>query len=446
MHGAGAPTEDAAAQDYPAGARRAWFAVSIFLVVYILSYLDRQVIGLLVEPIKASLGISDFQVGMLQGVAFGLFYAAFGLPLGWLVDRYSRRGVVYFGMTLWSLAAAACGLASNFWQLLIARFGVGIGEASVNPAAYSLFADLFPKRRLALALGVFGAGSMVGSALALIAGGVLISELQKLGTMTWPIVGTLEPWQMVFICTGLPGVFFAFLLWLVHDPRTGKPVAQPDPKAPGLWRYMMEHKGYYLGHFVGCGIFAAVAYAIAWLPTMMLRRYDMDIAEVGISMGIAGISAGIPGFLFTGWLADRWFAGGRKDAHLRYFVVTGPILAIVGAVGFHYATSFWMLLPFLLTIHFLQPMTGPAVAQLQMATPPEFRGRVSAVYGLFFNLIGMCLGPPSVAFFTDFVFKDTMRVNDSLAVVYLGGNLLGALVLWLTLKPSRQILTERGAI
>ncbi|WP_409456278.1 MFS transporter [Sphingomonas sp. J315] len=151
--------------------RIAWFSVTILLLVAIMSYLDRQIISLMVEPIKASLGVSDFEIGLLQGVAFGLFYAVFGLPIGWLVDRYSRRKIIYFGMTLWSLAAGACGLASTYTHLLLARFGVGVGEASLSPAAYSMIADLFPPRRLALALGVFATGSSIGGALAYMAGG-----------------------------------------------------------------------------------------------------------------------------------------------------------------------------------------------------------------------------------------------------------------------------------
>src|SRR3546814_646680 len=127
--------------DTPASAR-AWLSVVILLVVAILSYLDRQVIALMVEPIQASLKVSDFEIGLLQRVAFGLFYAIFGIPMGWLVDRYSRRKIIYFGMTCWSIAAAACGLANSYWQLLLARFGVGIGEASLSPAAYSIISDL----------------------------------------------------------------------------------------------------------------------------------------------------------------------------------------------------------------------------------------------------------------------------------------------------------------
>jgi Arabinose efflux permease len=437
-------TDRPEADIYPAGAPRAWFAVAVFFVVYSLSYLDRSIMTLLVEPIKAGLGISDTQIGILQGVAFGVFYAAFGLPLGWLVDRYSRRGVVFGGMTLWSLAATGCGLASNYWQLLVARFGVGMGEASVNPAAYSLFADLFPKRRLSLALGIFGAGSAIGSAMAYMGGGYLIEALEKAGSITVPVFGSLDPWQQVFILTGLPGVAVAMLLWLVHDPRKPGTKAAPRPKVEGMWAYMVQHKRYYLGHFIGCGIFAAVAYTAAWLPTLMVRRFEMPISSVGLILGIASVLVSVPGFLFTGWLADRWFASGRRDAHLRYFVLTGPLLALVGAAGFHFAPNVGVVMITIVIINFLQPMTGPAVAQLQMATPPEFRGRISAIYGLFFNLMGMCLGPPSVALLTDFFFRDTNRINDSLALVYLVGNLLGAFVLWLTLKPSRAILAERG--
>src|SRR3546814_2979831 len=143
------------------------------------SYLDRHIISLMVDPIRQDLNISDFQIGILQGVAFSLFYAVFGLPMGWLVDRYQRRWVVYWGVTSWSLATAACGLSSNYWHLLIARFGVGIGEATLSPAAYSMIADIFPRHRLDFAMSVFGIGTALGGALALAVGGIMIDWLDS---------------------------------------------------------------------------------------------------------------------------------------------------------------------------------------------------------------------------------------------------------------------------
>jgi MFS family permease len=419
--------------------RTAWFSVAILLVVAVMSYLDRQIIALMVEPIRLSLGVTDFQIGLLQGVAFGLFYAAFGLPIGWLVDRYSRRKIIYFGMTLWSLAAGACGLASTYWQLLLARFGVGIGEASLSPAAYSMIADLFPPRRLALALGVFATGSSIGGALAYMAGGALIQYFEDMGATTLPLVGVLQPWQMVFLVTGLPGVFIALLMFLVPEPVRKHRAAQKEGLDQGVVRFLRTHKRYFICHFFGFGLIAIMAYgAAAWVPAMLMRRYGLSVSEVGIWLGSAAILSGIPGFIFGGWFVDRWYAKGTKDAHLRYFIYANLIGAAAAVVAFQLTDTLWIFLLGYVVLHFLQPFTGPAVAHLQMVTPNEYRGRVSALFVLVFNLMGMCLGPPSVAFLTTYVFKDPMMVNTSLTVMYVSVALLATLLFWLGLAPARR--------
>lgn len=434
------PVTEGADASPPAAPRIAWFSVSILLVVAIMSYLDRQIISLMVEPIKASLGVSDFEIGLLQGVAFGLFYAAFGLPIGWLVDRYSRRKIIYFGMTLWSAAAAACGLASTYWQLLLARFGVGIGEASLSPAAYSMIADLFPPRRLALALGVFAAGSSIGGALAYMAGGALIAKFEAMGAMTLPLIGMMEPWQMVFIVTGLPGVAIASLMFLVPEParqRRKVDLAVPDR---GVVRFLVSHRRYFICHFFGFGLIAIMAYGTAaWAPAMLMRRYGLGVAEVGMILGIVGALSGIPGFIFGGWFVDRWFARGQRDAHLRYFVYANLIGVVMAVVAFQLADGIlWLFIPAYALLHFLQPFTGPAVAHLQMVTPNEYRGRVAALFVLVFNLMGMCLGPPSVAFITTFVFRDPMMVHWSLTIMYVVVGLTAAGLFWFGLAPARR--------
>lgn len=423
--------------------RTAWFSVTILLLVAIMSYLDRQIIALMVEPIRESLQVTDFQIGLLQGVAFGLFYAAFGLPIGWLVDRYSRRKIIYFGMTLWSIAAGACGLASTYWQLLLARFGVGIGEASLSPAAYSMIADLFPPRRLALALGVFATGSSIGGALAYMAGGALIQHFEDMGATALPLIGVLEPWQMVFLVTGLPGVFIAMLMFLVPEPVRKHRAANKEGLDQGVMRFLLTHKRYFICHFFGFGLVAIMAYgASAWVPAMLMRRYGLSVSEVGMWLGGAAIVSGIPGFIFGGWFVDRWFANGTKDAHLRYFVYANIIGAGAAIVAFQVADTLWVFLPAYALLHFLQPFTGPAVAHLQIITPNEYRGRVSALFVLVFNLMGMCLGPPSVAYLTTYVFRDPMMVNSSLTLMYVTVGILAAGLFWLGLAPARRAVEQ----
>jgi MFS family permease len=394
----------------------------------------------MVGPIRASLHVTDFQIGLLQGVAFGLFYALFGLPIGWLVDRYSRRTIIYIGMTCWSLAATACGLAQSYPQLLFARFGVGIGEASLSPAAYSIISDLFPPRRLALAVGVFAAGAAIGGAIAYMVGGAVITQLQLMGQMTLPIVGTVEPWQMAFILTGAPGILVAFLMFLVPEPPRKDRVAAPAAN-DGLVRFLFANRRYFLCHFLGFGLIAAVAYGVAaWTPAMLMRRYGLDAAHAGIILGIVNVVAGIPGFILPGWIVDRWYASGRRDAHLRYFIFANILAAMLALLGFQLAHDLWIIIPAIAGISFLNPFTGPAVAHLQMATPNHYRGRVAALFVLVFNLMGMCLGPPSVAFVTDNVFHDPMQVNSSIAVVSVAALSMSAILFVFVLAPARRIV------
>ncbi|ODP38468.1 MFS transporter [Sphingomonas turrisvirgatae] len=435
----------------PVSASHAWGTVAVLLIIGILSYLDRNIVALMIEPIRASLGISDLGMGLIHGVGFGVFYAVFGLPIGYLVDRVSRRWIVYWGATAWSIAAAACGLASNFHQLLAARLAVGIGEASLSPAAYSMIADLFPRRRLALALGVFGIGSVLGSAVAFIGGGAAIEYLEGIGPQELPLLGVTQPWQMVFLVTGAPGIVIALLVLLIPEPRrrTHRAVSSiADAPAAGLVEgpesllpFMRSRSRFFCCHFLGFGLLAVATYAgLAWIPTMLVRRFGTGIGEVGLMMGAVSLLAGIPGFLMSGWIVDRWFAAGRQDAHQRYYMIANTIAAGLAIVTFLYAPTPGLVVLGWGFISLLQPFTGPSAAQLQMVTPPHLRGRVSALYVMVFNLMGMCLGPPLVAFITDIVLHDTTRVHVSLAITYGGIAALSAIVFALGLAPSRHAI------
>ncbi|CAN5284525.1 MFS transporter [soil metagenome] len=437
----------------PVPAMQAWCTVGVLQVIGILSYLDRNVLALMVEPIRASLGISDFGIGLIHGVGFGVFYALFGLPIGWLVDRVSRRWIIYLGTSCWSVAAAACGLANSFQHLLAARLAVGVGEASLSPSAYSMIADLFPRWRLSLALSIFGIGSVLGSAVAFIGGGAAIAHFQTLGPQVYPLVGLLQPWQMVFIVTGAPGIVIALLMFLVPEPKrqTGKreEIAMADAVPPSerqrLWPFMRLHWRFFTCHFLGFGLLAAATYAgLAWIPTMLVRRFHTPIGEVGMLMGTVSLTTGIAGFLLSGWIVDRWFARGRTDAHQRYYAIVNVGAALVSVFVFLFAGSPILVVMGWALITLVQPFTGPSAAQLQIITPPYLRGQVSALYVMVFNLMGMCLGPPLVAFITDYVLQDPAKLNVSLAISYGGLAGLSALAFLFGLAPSRRAIAQAG--
>jgi len=421
----------------------AWTTVGILLIASAMSSVDRQIIALLVEPIRKAFGVSDLQVGLLYGLAFGLFYALFGLPIGWLVDRYPRRLIISAGMTCWSLASAACGMAGTYWHLLAARFGVGMGEAALAPAAYSMIADLFPPRRWGLALGVFITGASIGSALAFMGGGALIARLEAIGPVSVPLIGALQPWQMVFVITGLPGVAVALLVLALPEPERRQLMPQRG-EASGFVDYLQGHRRYYACHFIGFGLVTILTYgSAAWMPAMLMRRFHVGVAEAGLLLGAISVVSAIPGSIFGGWIADRWFAGGARDAHLRYYAYACLGSAALAAVTFFVAGSLVLVLAGYAILHFFHPFTGPAAAHLQLATPNEFRGRASALFVMVFNLMGMCLGPPLVAVFTDYLFCDPARLSASLGVMYVGVALLAALVFAIGLPAARAIVMER---
>lgn len=422
----------------------AWRSVILLTALYSLSLMDRQLITLIVVDIRADLGVSDFQMGLLHGLAFALFYVTFGLVFGWAVDRYPRRAIIFIGVIFWSIATAASGLARNFSQLLVARFGVGAGEASLNPAAYSIIADSFPKERRAVALSVFGSGSYLGGALAVALGALLIDSLPAEG-LTLPLVGHLPPWRISLIAVGLPGLLLAFLVWAVVDPPRQERMSDDAVGLRDALHFMKGRWRFFACHFVGFGLLAANAYAFgAWTPTYLIRKFDLSIGLVGLFSSSIVLVFGMGGTVFSGWLIDKLFARGRSDIHLRFYIVcaAAQIAILFAAAAVDSLVLFLMLNG---AAMFLASYTGAAVAALQIATPNEFRGQVSAIYLFVFTLLGIGLGPTLIGAITTFVFHDDMMLGWAIAV---GGAIilpLAMLALFFGLRPMRQAVIDARA-
>ena len=222
------------------GADRAWYTVGVLFIAVIFSFVDRIILSLLVEPIKADLGLTDTDFAWLLGVAFAVFFAlSSACRSGRWADRYSRRLIIVIGISLWSVMTVACGLAGNFWELFFARVGVAVGEAALAPAAFSMISDLFPREKLGRALGVYQAGAFIGAGVALLVGGIVIGVITTSGVHVCAVVGEVQPWQIVFFVVGLPGLLVALLMTTVpepvrrgrlrghsagHDPRRSRPV------------------------------------------------------------------------------------------------------------------------------------------------------------------------------------------------------------------------------
>src|SRR5277367_4434508 len=252
----------------------AWYSVAVLMLMYIFSFIDRTTISLLVEPMKRDLHISDTQIGMLQGLAFALLYTFLGLPIARLSDRHSRRAIIAGGVFVWSIMATLCGLARSAVQLFMARVGVGVGEAALSPAAYSIITDSFPRSKLGGAFGVYNVGITIGAGTALLVGGIVVGAVSRAGaSYTLPLFGQVHAWQMVFILTGAPGILLPLLLLTIREPkRRGllKSKAVDDaanvparPRLSEVLAYVWLNKKFYGLHFVALALLAMAGYSAA---------------------------------------------------------------------------------------------------------------------------------------------------------------------------------------
>jgi MFS family permease len=423
----------------------AWYVVGVLTFVYIFSFIDRQILNLLVRPIRRDLGITDFQMSLLMGFSFALFYTLFGIPLGRLADSRSRRSIIAFGFAVWSVMTAGCGLAKNFVHMLLLRVGVGVGEAALSPAAYSIITDYFPPKRRATAISVYSMGIYIGSGVAFIVGGLVAALASTQQTWDLPIVGATRPWQVVFFIVGLPGVLLSLLVYTVREPvRRGiKTLMSSDgkervAKAPmsEVVAYLKQNRRTLLCHNVGFGLLSFSSYgSSAWIPTFFVRNHGWTEAQAGQVYGWIVAIASTIGIVAGGRLADWMVERGYKDATLRVGLIAALAWLPFGLVYPLVSNGYWaaaLLVPaaFLASAPF-----GVSAAAIQQMMPNSMRGQASAIYLFTINLIGLGLGPSAVAAATDFVFEDDQAVRYSLVSVATLAHLGATTLLWAGLKP-----------
>lgn len=417
----------------------AWFVVAILMVAYVFSFIDRQILNLLVGPIRRDLGISDTQMSLLMGFSFAIFYTILGIPLGRLADSKSRRGLIAAGVLVWSLMTALCGVAKVYWQMFLFRIGVGVGEAALSPAAYSMIADYFPKEKRATAISVYSMGIYLGAGLAFLFGGLVIHFVSAKGAMDLPIIGLTHPWQVVFLLLGGAGILFTFAFLLVREPpRQGAAEAVPFGEVIG---YLWANRRTVLCHNVGFALIAFVSYGGgAWVPTFFIRTYGVGPGEVGVIYGIIVMIFGCAGIVFGGRLTDRWLARGQGDAALRVgiWAAAGTALTHFAFLAVGNATAAWCALA--PAVFFLGMPFGAAPAAIQEVVPPRMRGQASAIYLFIVNLIGLGIGPTAVAVLTDYVFQDDKAVRWSILTIAFVGSTAAAFTLAAGLRPYRETL------
>lgn len=431
--------------DQPRSLAYEWYVVAMLMVAYIVSFVDRQVITLLVQPIRRDLGISDTEISLLMGFAFAIFYVTMGLPIARLADARSRRAIISTGILLWSLATACCGLARNFWQLFLARVGVGVGEAALTPAAYSMIADYFPADKLGRAIGVYATGLFLGAGLAMVLGGYVVGLVSDAGAVRLPLVGTLHPWQLTFLIVGAPGLLLAVLIYVtVREPRRRNQAAAgrqvPIRELGGfLWLNRRAFGCIFFGYAAGGMAFNGFLF---WIPEFIRRTYGWDIADAGMVFGAELALLGGAGVMAGGALSDWLTKRGVEDAPLRcaalFFTLSLPVMAVTPLMPT--TASAIPMLGLMAFVISLQQALSPVA--LQLITPNEMRAQVVAVFFLVANLIGIGGGATVIAMLTDYLFQDEAALRYSLSIVALVVMSIASASLALGLKPYRESLAR----
>ncbi|MGE4408299.1 spinster family MFS transporter, partial [Pseudomonas sp.] len=372
---------------YPSSTR-AWLTVAILMLAYVLSFVDRQILNLLVAPIRRDLDITDTHMSLLMGFSFAVFYTVCGVPIGRLADRKSRRGIIAIGVLVWSLMTALCGTAKTFWHFLTFRIGVGVGEAALSPSAYSLIADSFPPKLRGTAMSVYSMGIYIGSGLAFLLGGLVVKFASAQGDVLLPVIGEVRPWQLIFLILGAAGMVFTAVLLLIKEPRRQGVGAGVEVPLAEVAAYIRQNRKTVLCHNFGFACLAFAAYgSSAWIPTFFIRTYGWSASEVGVLYGSVVAIAGSLGIIAGGRLCDLLHRRGYRDAPLRVAIVSAALTLPLNLV---YLVGDGQLALALIALHvFTIAMPfGVGPAAIQEIMPNSMRGQASAVYLFVITLVG----------------------------------------------------------
>ncbi len=442
------PLSNLSDEEYPSAAQ-AGYTLAVLLVACVLAYVDRQILNLLVGAIRHDLGISDFQMSLLQGMAFALFFVILGLPIGRLADYHNRTRIIVIGITLWSLMTAACGLAKSFGTLFLARVGVGIGEAALSPAAYSILSDSFRPERLARAMGIYAMGITIGGGLAYMVGARAIDLVSRVPATSPPFIGTLKPWQLSFLLVGLSGLAVSLLVLTLKEPRRkGVTLDHSGIEVTGttmrdVFRFLVARRKSYAPIYLGVSLIAILANGyLNWYPTFLIRTFHWPVRDVGLYFGLIYLTCGMAGALGGALFSEQLSRRRYTDANLRVIAVVAASLLVPAAVGPLMPTGMLALAVSAPTVFLLNAHVGVSTAALQLVTPNRMRALMSATFLLTVQLVGMALGTSCVALLTDFVFRNDLSLRYSLAVVAVAVCPLAAVICGRGLKHYRLAVQE----
>jgi len=414
------------------------YSLFVLTIVVLFTVLDRQVLALMIEPLKRDFQISDTQAALLIGAAFSLTYAIAGLPIARLADSRNRRNLVAICIAFWSLATIACGMAQSYVQIFIARLCVGIGEAGYGPATWSIVADSYPREKVAFGTSTLAIGAAVGTGLALFLGGSVLHFVQDLPSVALPFGILIRPWQWAFIVVGLPGLLWAAVVLTTREParrglidgkKQSVPVAAVAKWMGGEWRaYLAVIGGICMKYLMSVG-------PVQWLPTMFFREFGWSLPQIGLILGAITLIVSPVSMILGAKISERWTRQGRSDANIRVMLF-GLLAAVpVTAVMPLLPTPTLILSVYAASIFISTLGIGPSIAAFQLITPNPMRAQVSSVSQFSTNVLAFAIGPLIVALFTDYLFKDPSQLRYSMALSTAILGPLAILCVWQGIRP-----------
>lgn len=429
--------------------RYRWYVVAILTIASTLSFIDRQILNLMIGPVKRDLGgLSDFEVSLIMGLAFASVYNLLSYPAGRLADSKNRRNLMAAGVATWSVMTALCGMTHTYIQLFLARMGVGVGEATLVPAANSTLSDYFSPAHLPIAIGFVAAAPFIGQGLANIIGGPLIDYLESAPNAVLPVIGEVYSWQLVFLIVGLPGLIVAALFMTVREPKR-RGLARDDGRSvpfKEVWAFVRTRKVFFLLIFTGYLGLSIQGFALfSWLVEFFVRNHGWTKTEIGLTYGFIALFVGITGSIFAGILASVLIRRGIQDATLRIVfyctLLLGPLAVILTLLP-----SGGMAVALLIPVTFLMALpSGLIITTLQAIAPNELRGQAVAFYLISVNFLAYSFAPTLPAILSDFVFQDEGSLGYSISILAVFNYGVAAVTIGLGLKYYRVALDKARA-
>lgn len=425
--------------------RASWYVLGVLVLAYLLALVDRQILTLLVHPIRRDLGLSDTELSLLIGLAFVVLYTIVGIPIASLADKKSRKLIIAVGVFVWSVMTFLCGLSNTYWQLFWARVGVGIGEAALQPAAYSMLADLFPADKLGRAIGIYSSGLFMGGGLALIVGGGVVGALSGTELQSIPLLGEFRPWQTAFLVVAIPGVFLSILMMTtVTEPPRGGVSAAGALRSQHELRAYLKNNASTVSLLIAAFSFGGIVVVgyMAWIPEFLRRSFGMRMADTGLIFGILMAVFGTIGTLIGGWFVDYLAKKGHVDAPIRASVIAFGGLAPAAVLAPLMPSAELSFLVLAVFLFFVGMQQGYSPTAFQLIVPNQVRARVIAIYFFIAQIVALGIGPTIVALVTEKIFRDENMLAYSLSWVGGIAGLIGLMFLLASRRPYRYSAAE----